>query len=968
MADKSLLSLKGEVSWVAGGYDNVINSTKRMMRDMNTATTSEIRAGQRAREGAVQASIKKIEDQEKAASDRLVKSKQQVASRLASVRAESRAPPKRRTDESNREFNARKRNIENLVKAGEDAHKRLQSLQARTGRSGSDIALGDYGSFATQGAGKREAELQDLKEIQGEIAAEREEKEKLYKAELDAKRGSKKVAVDLRKEIERLKIAEEDLGTTISDGNKIHRRSIGYEKEEREELKKLSEAKRKLYKLDKEIYHKTVQMERDMIDLNREMAEEIGRVRQEAGEGLRDAFTYATVAIMAFWYKLTPVVETFKEFEAELVNAQSIWQNSQEELNELSDQVVQFGQNFGIEMGKATEGLYQYASAGVEAAEAMQMLNHTLTLSMAVQGDHNTLAKLTTQTIMGFGMEFSDAAEVTDKFAHAINMSLIEWDDLASSIKFALPFFTSTGQSLDQLLGALSVLTNRALEAGIAGRGLRQALAEFAQHADDNSAAFAKMGVQILDNEGNMKQLTEIAAQFQEVMGEGVNDMDVMMALMDDLNIRGATAFVHLVQNAEEFQEQVDDLQNSAGSAAKMAEIQQKSLANQIQLVKNAMQAPFLMSDEIGEAAGYTNEFGLALHTMVKEFEALIVVNQNGTKELTEFGQFIKDFVIYAMQELVVLFKNVIELLKKFGSEGDAARRFLHMFTIPLNLLLKILTKLGPTFLSTLILYKTMNKILPTNIINTWNMIAAKKAELVATKASMLAQLQATQFMDEHTAHQIVAEAGFENVTKAMWTQIAAQAALKIGMFAIVYAVQRLSKNSLGYSAILGGIIGLLTSFVILANMAAVAGGSLLDPSTYATLGTRAIAGTITAGIATGAAIGMITQQTMKDIPSATGDNEHLADVEYAMGGRVLPMRQYASGGRALGGADNRHFPIMVEGGETIIPKTRNMLNGGASGVTINISGDVYDGDNFAKKVGQALPNALRNVNDIGGM
>ena len=95
-------------------------------------------------------------------------------------------------------------------------------------------------------------------------------------------------------------------------------------------------------------------MERDLRDASREVAEELGRMRQEAGEGLRNAFMFATVAITAFWYKLQPVVETFKEFEAELVNAQSIWQNSQEDLNELSDQVVQFGQSFGIEMGKAT--------------------------------------------------------------------------------------------------------------------------------------------------------------------------------------------------------------------------------------------------------------------------------------------------------------------------------------------------------------------------------------------------------------------------------------------------------------------------------------------------------------------------------------------------------------------------------------------------------------------------------------
>ena len=36
-------------------------------------------------------------------------------------------------------------------------------------------------------------------------------------------------------------------------------------------------------------------------------------------------------------------------------------------------------------------------------------------LAMATQGDHNALAKLTVQTIMGFGMEMEQAGEVTDK-------------------------------------------------------------------------------------------------------------------------------------------------------------------------------------------------------------------------------------------------------------------------------------------------------------------------------------------------------------------------------------------------------------------------------------------------------------------------------------------------------------------------------------------------------------------------
>ena len=134
---------------------------------------------------------------------------------------------------------------------------------------------------------------------------------------------------------------------------------------------------------------------------------------------------------------------------------------------------------------------------------------------------------------------------VTDKFAHSINKSLIEWDDLASSVKFALPFFTSTGQSIDQLLGGLEILTNRALEAGIAGRGLRQALAEFTQHADDNAAAFRKLGVEIMDLEGNMKPLNIIAEEFSMVMGDGVSDMEVMIALFQAAE--GKIALIKLI-------------------------------------------------------------------------------------------------------------------------------------------------------------------------------------------------------------------------------------------------------------------------------------------------------------------------------------------------------------------------------------------------------------------------------------
>jgi hypothetical protein len=94
-------------------------------------------------------------------------------------------------------------------------------------------------------------------------------------------------------------------------------------------------------------------------------------------------------------------------------------------------------------------------------------------------------------------------------------------------------------------------------------------------------------------------------------------------------------------------------------------------------------------------------------------------------------------------------------------------------------------------------------------------------------------------------------------------------------------------------------------------------------------------------------------------IPNAGGSaNVDTSTPIYDMGGKI-----YDTGG--LGG---RHFPIMVEPGESIVSKTQNMLGG--SGITLNIAGDIVtnDADDFAERIAVALPEALRRQSDMGGI
>ena len=177
-------------------------------------------------------------------------------------------------------------------------------------------------------------------------------------------------------------------------------------------------------------------------------------------------------------------------------------------------------------------------------------------------------------------------------------------------------------------------------------------------------------------------------------------------------------------------------------------------------------------------------------------------------------------------------------------------------------------------------------------------------------------------------------------------------------MMISMFATQRIAKDSWVLAGIIGGLAGAYMAYAIALQMVAAGqlevavGGTLMG-----THGTRILGW----GIAAGAGFNIMMQQMMKP---DMGDMPELTEpVTMDTGGRFMSRKMYD-----LGGYTQEHGLAVLQAGETVIPKTQNMLGGNDSGITINISGDVYDGDNFANKVGKALPYALRNQQDIGAI
>jgi hypothetical protein len=185
----------------------------------------------------------------------------------------------------------------------------------------------------------------------------------------------------------------------------------------------------------------------------------------------------------------------------------------------------------------------------------------------------------------------------------------------------------------------------------------------------------------------------------------------------------------------------------------------------------------------------------------------------------------------------------------------------------------------------------------------------------------------------------------------AAFAQAAAQMGANAAMMLGFTAIQKASPLMKAFGQIMFMVAGALMAFSIAQQFA------LKGIHFYAALA---------AGAAMMAVFANVMSLAMKPpkMPD-TPESFDMGGMIYDTGRRV--NRDMPDGMSGLG---PRHFPIMVEPGETIIPKTQNMLPTAGSGITLNIQGDIVtnDAEDFAHRIAEVLPQALRAQSDMGGI
>ena len=117
----------------------------------------------------------------------------------------------------------------------------------------------------------------------------------------------------------------------------------------------------------------------------------------------------------------------------------------------------------------------------------------------------------------------------------------------------------------------------------------------------------------------------------------------------------------------------------------------------------------------------------------------IVVMEHVSDTGWTPLGQMLKDFVIDSLREFHELTKLIVRVIQDMSDEGQDLASVIRLMTTPLKIALKIFSLLGPRLLEYVIMFKTLNAILPIQ-----NMLMAFRLNLLDAEAekTMIATLK----------------------------------------------------------------------------------------------------------------------------------------------------------------------------------------------------------------------------------
>lgn len=236
------------------------------------------------------------------------------------------------------------------------------------------------------------------------------------------------------------------------------------------------------------------------------------------------------------------------------------------------------------------------AQAGVQSEQAIALLPGVADLATTALTGMDEAVGLAVGSLNVMGMMTDKPEElaknmtrISDVMAYTANSAYMSLQDVGAAISAGGSFFKTANNDLNVMSGSLTALANNSIKGAEAGTHLRNIMTNLSAPTSSAAAALKKMNITTTDAAGNLLPLPKIIGQFNKAMA-GMGDAEKNANIYDIFGKQNIAAVTALLNTGEEaLNSYALAAANSAGTAAKGAEVIRGGLINQLKVLVSGL-------------------------------------------------------------------------------------------------------------------------------------------------------------------------------------------------------------------------------------------------------------------------------------------------------------------------------------------------------------------------------------------
>lgn len=295
-------------------------------------------------------------------------------------------------------------------------------------------------------------------------------------------------------------------------------------------------------------------------------------------------------------------VEVGKEFEGAMSKVEALSGATGADLEALKDKAAELGRNTSFSASEVAEAFSYMALAGWDTEQMLASISGVLDLAKSSEMSLGEASDIVTDYISAFGLSARDTGHFVDVMATAMSKSNINTSQLGEAYKDVATTAGQFGYSVEETTAALMTMANVGIKSE-AGNTLNTLMVRLATNTKNCADELKKYGVNIYDNNGNMKSLTSILTGIAEAMSKLTTEEQANLAKM----IAGQnqyTGFLSVMQglgdaakqNGQSFEDYTEKLKNCDNTAQNMADTMSNNLEGDMKGLESA-------TEGLGDAA-----------------------------------------------------------------------------------------------------------------------------------------------------------------------------------------------------------------------------------------------------------------------------------------------------------------------------------------------------------------------------